>query len=433
MSSSPLKLNVGAAEFAANETMTASLPFPVRLIDLSLDSRPENPNECVGVQQGRPIAETLAAMAASGIWSVVQSTQPNLEVRLKMAAAALQKPDKFFTAPMASFFVRGPMKTPVEKRFEIRSSSQREFVLNQISQFLAEFQSAKQSLENALSVASELINAVIYGTPFASATDKVSEDSVVVLDPDMAAQLIVAYNNDHLFIGCIEAFGTLDCEALIEKAASLVKNANRAGDKKTDSPRNLLLSLSEHSSSITMIVEKANRSMIGCVIPIQKTFKSQVEMTRDFSIKSYTRFTTDGCVFNVERRKSELFIGITGSIDESVPYQHVDSNNVKKTTIDMHLVQNISAPGIERLIKILRGASADAEVIFEYVPSHLAAMILEVEKVTGPSVRVRSLIQSAKCNSCGAQEQIVCRRQTSAGDSNSSFLCSSCHSPLTLT
>ncbi|CAM6005643.1 unnamed protein product [Sphagnum balticum] len=121
-------------------------------------------------------------MNETGIWNIVQFSKSDIEQKLRVAGRIIQDPKAFLESP-----------------------------------------GAKSLEDSILFVADELFTNALYNAPFADKDYSLDRSTMVFLDPALSPEIVISHNSKHLFLGCLDHFGSFDCEEFLKRSSKTTK------------------------------------------------------------------------------------------------------------------------------------------------------------------------------------------------------------------
>ena len=388
------------------------LAFPLKLIDFQRMAPISVPQECVGTH-GPGISQTcLSEMAKTGVWNLVQlspEVQGGLQTRIQMANSVVQSPQTFLENPAE--VILGPSGQKIkQKTWELRSSNQKQAVLNKVQAFLSQIPKFGAIRNSVSMIADELLTNAIFNAPFEDPNYTLDRNTLVVLDPGMSAQLTVAYTAERLFVGCFDSFGTFDCQNLLDRISQYSSDGMSSVNMGIGGAGVGLMRVIYLSSELYVVVEEGRRTLVGCSLPLEGSLKKVLTAPKSFFFQSFKNFDSETSSCRIEKRGHHILVRVGGKLERTSPANYMDILSAQDVTFDFRLLKTVDEGALDQLIGVFKGAPGIKTVNIDYVPYDLADAIFPMEKRSGNLVRVKSIWASLECPKCKEKQDIVLKR-----------------------
>jgi len=396
------------------EKSSAESPLPVKIIDISGPISVHLPEEYIGVRQHAPPDHAMRSMTETGVWNLVQFCKDDMDGRLSFASRLIQNPKGFLDNPSAQVLGTTNLKKTMqtgsmkEQRWSFRASSQKSDVLKSIYKYLKDIPGAKTISDALYYIADELFTNAIYNAPFADSEYSLDRSSLVYIDPNYSAEIIVSYNSKNLFIGCLDHFGSFNCEEFIKRTAQNFKITADALSKTGVGGAGIgMLRVIELSPDIIVVVEKNKRTIVGCSFPLGTSGRKIRETPKNFYIQSFEILENEFIRLRVETRGARLLVRCKGTIDDSVPLKELNLKDVTELAFDMRFVREISGHTFKSFFDSLREIKKIKKINFDHVPRGLEDQFAQIRDTDPKLFDIRSFCLLGRCPSCQSQQEIL--------------------------
>lgn len=246
-------------------------PDDIMLVDIAqLESCRLPMNKVIVVSDKTSTKDVLMALNALGVRQVVQLSNPKVNSSIQLSAHMISKLDEVMATPVEILFSSQGIPFQIE-RFPFRSSKQKTDTLKQVETYITTFVKSSQVITNIHTIADELYTNAIFHAPVDSQgrhrNSKTRRNAMIELDPDASAEMIVAHNEQILFIGCTDSYGSLSLNSVmgrlttcIEKGVGQAINLGEGG-----SGIGCFLVL-ENASSFIILVHPGKKTVMGGLI-----------------------------------------------------------------------------------------------------------------------------------------------------------------------
>jgi hypothetical protein len=411
------------------------IPFPLNVVDMSTTPViKKNPQEYIGIRQQTPASQLISSMNETGIWNIVQFSQADIEQKLKVASRIIQDPKTFLDSPGREFFESSASKGEKykgqgENRFAFRASSQKRYILNMINSYVFSLAGAKTLIDPVLAVADELFTNALYNAPFGDKEYSLDRSTMVFLDPALSPEMIVAHNSKHLFLGCLDHFGSFDCEEFLKRSSKMTKLVASDFLKLDVGGAGFgMLRIIDLAPDVFVVVEKNKQTFIGCLFPLNVSSKKIKEASRNLCFKSFETFGREPNTVVVEKRGSNVLLKFKGKIETGTPLREMSLEGASKVSFDMRLVDQISGEEFGKFISSLQKIETLEKISFDFLHSSLVSQIVTLVATNPKLIEIGSLWETAECAHCKTVQNIVMKPVDNEKVSaiRDSFECPSC-------
>ena len=220
--------------------------------------------------------------------------------------------------------------------------------------------------------------------------------------------MIVSHNSKYLFLGCVDYFGSFDCEDFIKSSSTGTKwdakdfvNMNAAGGGFG------IMRIIDLAPDIFIIIEKGKRSFVGCLFPLNASVKKVKQASRNFFFKSFESFEAGSNHVTLERRGSRVHLRCAGSLDEKMPIKDVDISGATEVSFDLRQVDKISDWELNTTIATLQETKSIKKIKFDFVPMALVKQITPLVALDPSFFEIGSVWDSIACPSFKAVQNMV--------------------------
>jgi hypothetical protein len=406
-----LKVKIAKLSFTNTTEVKAghgNIPFPVQI--LVNNEKPQFPEECIGLKHAETPDIIANYMSATGVWNTVQNEPELLNKRLSISAHLIQNPKYFFEKPSEAILTpafetasanKSESDLIKEKRWRFRSSGEKHGILNDLKLYLEEIPGARGITGTIVSITDELFTNALFNAPFGDLNSTLDRTTLVVLDPDMSGQIIVGHTKDRLFVGCLDVFGSLDCNHLLERiykgfnaGFSNSMNMNKGGAGIG------ILRMIDLASDIYVIVEKEKKTLVGCSFLLNQSSKKTRMSSKNFHFQNYQIIESPTGSIRVERRGSRALFRMSGDIKKDFLFDQLDLDGVKEVSLDLRLLKQ-SDPQILRIpLEIFKNTPTIEKVYFEYVPHEILVDASAMIAQSNALGEIGSVFLPFHCSNC---------------------------------
>ncbi len=389
-----------------NDTANGKNPLPFPVQTLLTDESPTLPEDCISIRKGDSPDKLVHYMTKTGVWNTIQDESEFFKDRLFLSAHLIQNPNLFFVKPTKEILAPTEDLIPGEKliserRWKFRSSVQKHEVINDIKSYLMKIPGAKGVAETALIIAEELYTNALFNAPFGDLNSTLDRSTLVVLDPEMAVEIIVGSTENRLFVGCIDSFGTLSCENLLER----IYNGFNAGFNKSVNMEMGgagigVLRMVDLASDIYAIVERDKRTLIGCGFVLKRSSKKIRQTAKTFHFQSFQNIVSPSGVIRVERRGPVVLLRISGDIKADFPFAEIDLTDTKEIILDLRLLSQVDPQILRIPLEIFKNTPSIEKFNFEYVPHSILTSAIEMVQQSEEMGNLRSIALPFFCTEC---------------------------------
>ncbi len=381
------------AEFSFDE-ISNSISLP--LYKVKSDSQPIRhlAEECVKVLEGETIPQCLDYMEKTRVWNMVQSDSRQFEDRLLLVARLIHHPESFLKWPSQEVF----NSIVVEKKWEFRTSTEKMRVLNSLRNYLGSIAGAKAIVESVVLAADELFTNAIYNAPFVDANYTLDRATVVVLDSEKSAQLLIAHDHERIFLACLDEFGTLNCEALIKTVQNCLKiGVSKSINLDVGGAGIGIFRVVDLSSEFFAVVEKENRTLVGCSFLLGKSSKQIRLSPKSFYFQIFQNIEFNSSKVRLERRGNNLLLRFIGNFTEPWTLDQLDLDGVDEISLDLRQMESSNLNFLAQNLKFFQKLKNLKCVYLEYLKTANLDEALQIIEEVPFSIEIRSLYVPISC------------------------------------
>jgi len=305
-----MKTKLNNAEFRlvppADQRLQNLVPFPIQIVTSADPIR--MPEDSIRILKGEATDVATANMSQTGVWNSIQDDPEVLSHGLPLSARLIQGPQVFFENPTREILIPqlndpSSQTNLSERRWKFRSTAEKNLVMKMVAQFINDIPGAHGVTETILAIADELFTNALFNAPFDDLDSTLDRSTLVVLDAEMSAELIIGHTKDKIFLGCTDAYGTLNCERLIKRIFNGFKDGiSSALNMERGGAGIGMLRMVDLSAHIFVLVERNKKTLIGCGFPLNRSPKKIRTAPKNFYFQSYHDVTFKGGKMRVERR-----------------------------------------------------------------------------------------------------------------------------------
>ena len=261
-----------------------------------------------------------------------------------------------------------------------------------------------------MSISDELFTNALFNAPFGDLDSTLDRTTLVVLNPEMAAEIIVGNTQDRILIGCIDVFGTLNCENLLERIyKGFSGGIGQALNMETGGAGIGILRMVDLSSDIYVVVEKDKRTLVACSFMLKRSSRKTRETGKNFYFQSFQIIEGSSAKIRVERRGTKVFLRLSGNPGDDFPYAELDINDSDEVVLDLRALDGGGPRKIHGFLELLKNSPSIRKIELEYVPGHWLTENLNLWP-EGALSRVKSLVAKFHCTSCKVAKDFIFNR-----------------------
>ena len=396
-----MKIKIGKV-FFSDSTRKYDLNHSHGVGLLELGGEPDGwlPKDCVAVAGGESVERSISEMLGTGIWQVVQGDKQNLEKQVSVASVVIEKPDSLFESPAEKILKSGKGEFH-KKRWLFRSSNEKGSVLESIDEYLKGIKGANALREAVRQVADEFYTNALFNGPFGGAEVTLDRSTVVVLNADSMAELIIAHNDDQMFVGCIDMFGTLDCESLLKTLNLAYKRGVGKSINWGEGGAGIgFLRVLSLSNDLYVISEEGSKTLVGCTFFIGKSPKTSRTSPKNIHFQRYKKIDLNSSSLKIQKRGHRAFIKLNGNLKEVGQILDGDLEGITEIFFDIRKLEESDAQHLKYLFDWIRSFSLTKKVSFNYVPLGLFSAIEKFVESCSTECEIRSLLLPFVCKPC---------------------------------
>lgn len=416
--------------------LPSDLAEEVGLVDSVSLPRIHPPEQCISLSSHESPFQTVSQMVKTGVWQIVQTGHRNTEDRVRLAARLIQRPDEFLSDPAAQIFSSkqaNPKRSHYkERRWEFRSSSEKNALKRELLDFAKLAPGIRPILPSIDYIADELITNAIYNAPFGESGMTLDRSTAVVLDPHMMAQMIVAYDQEKIFVGCLDLFGSLNCDLLLKKLFKAYKiGISKAMNMGSGGAGIGIIRMIELAKEIFAVVEEGKRTVVGCTFLLGKASSKIVNSSKNFHFLQFETMDFRGLTARLEKKGQRAYLKLFGDFTEETDFFKVKLGKVKKVHMDFLSVGRIEKKGLENLLEWAESLGLPGRLTCTNLSSSFMTLKSSL-KGFDRLIEVQSLYKAVACQECKTVNDIIFDVQEDGEFKAVSQKCKGCGSALNL-
>jgi len=400
-----MKIRIGESIFS-NFLKTNDFEYPESVELLDLGSVPDGwlTKDCIALSQGASVEESISEMVETGVWQVVQSKQQNLLGQLSVAATIIDRPDSFFDHPAEEILKSGKGAIQ-QKRWLFRSSSEKIMILKSIDAYLQEIKGANALRDAINQVADEFYTNALFNGPFGQEKFSLDRSTVVVLNSDKMAELIIGHDSERIFVACVDMFGTLDCQGLLERLNNSYRDGvSRSINMGKGGAGIGFLRVLSLSNDLYVISEEEKKTLVACTFLLGKSPKFSRTNPKNIHFQRYKKFELGASSFKIQKRRTCAFFKISGDLKGTLPLAGVDLTEIEEVFFDFRKTKNIDEESLAVILKWVAQVDSVRSVSFNYVPFQILKSLKKFEAPKSQEREISSVLLPFECRSCNTKE-----------------------------
>ena len=269
----------------SNELL-AEAPDDILLVDLDQVQTCQWPyKKCIVVTDKAEPSFLLEIHRSLGVLHAVQVSNHKLTSSIRLAGKMLSTPELFFDAPENLIF-DGEHKS---FRFNFRLSREKKTAITCVQNELAKENFRGTVIESVLAIVDELYTNVLFNAPVATDGSykyrHLSRSKVIELDPDHFGRFVLVWNNQTLFVGCEDSYGSMVTSDVINRVYSCYARGTSEVMNKGDGGSGIGIYLAmEQATSLILAVKSQRHTLIGNLIQYQLPGKLLSSMPKNLHV-----------------------------------------------------------------------------------------------------------------------------------------------------
>ncbi len=205
-----------------------------------------------------------------GFGHCLNAERDDLKKELLVSCLMLMSPESLVDSEIP-FFFKGfskeiDWKTSNNALFlEGRSTKDRTKILASLETFLSQKPQVKSVMDLAIQISDELYTNALYNAPFQSTPEiRVERTANIISSAEKSIDFFAAFDNDQLFLGCIDSHGSLDRDQLTSHLLKSFASNQVQPDLGNGGAGIGLRMVIENSANLYIYCEKDRRTVMSC-------------------------------------------------------------------------------------------------------------------------------------------------------------------------
>lgn len=274
----------------------------------------EPPQRLMATSSDCSIPEVLKYAIKNEIWQIVPEAQDGASKRnLALCYTIAFHPDKFIDDPIRAIF-GPPTQSLIRKSWHFRSSTEKTKVIEGLTSYVSEIGAAAALKDNIRNIADEFFTNAIFNAPFENEQMTLDRSSVVVLDPEMSAEIIIVHNDEEILLGCTDLFGNVNCSYVLQHLSDV--SSNEAGpvlDMGRGGAGIGLFQALQTSTGIFCICHEKKKTFIACTFEMGVSARATYKTPKRIHFNTFQTVRSGSVALKVERRPQTAYISYRGT------------------------------------------------------------------------------------------------------------------------
>jgi hypothetical protein len=241
----------------------------LELPDDLIDFDKINKDKAIVIMKKASIYNSLQILRR-GFAHCLNADRDDLKKELLVSCLMLIRPDSLVESEIP-FFFKGfsreiDWKSSNSALFlEGRSTRDRTKILASLETFLSQKPQVKSVMDLAIQISDELYTNALYNAPFQTTPEiRVERTANIISSADQTIDFFAAFDDDQLFLGCIDSHGSLDREQLMSHLLKSYATNQVQPDLGNGGAGLGLKMIIDNSANLYIYCEKNRRTVMSC-------------------------------------------------------------------------------------------------------------------------------------------------------------------------
>ncbi|MGE4132174.1 MAG: hypothetical protein AB7F86_11090 [Bdellovibrionales bacterium] len=233
-----------------------------------------------------PPGEVVKYAVERGVRQIVQDSSPHFDVELSCAVEMLDKPETFFSHPMATLLTPDSVSDESEKSLKLWSdtyskSDEKDRIVHDLGNVVSALARPQSLVDDVRLVADELFTNSLYNAPGAGQSGTKKRNQAVELVPGKSCTMKLGKSDSRLVLICEDMFGSLRVDSYLNRMLECyrdgVRTAMRWGDGGAGIGCYLIF---ESCMSLSIGVQPGVKTLVASVFALDKGIRARHEISK---------------------------------------------------------------------------------------------------------------------------------------------------------
>ncbi len=261
--------------YPISEALLEKWPDSIYLLDIHTKIPKDIlPERCIGLCDNLSPENVISLCINTNIQHVVQTSNPDFENDIHVAASVITKNKMFFENPFSTLL--GNVEP--QFRYTLKASKQKETVMIAVRKHLESLPRSNTIKDSLMFIADELFTNALFNAPFGSLSkdQHIDRTAPIELPIEDYAELFIAENGKKILIGCIDPFGSLIPKKLFSMIHQCyekgVLSSMRMGTGGAGIGSYFMFHM---STNFYVLVQEGTKTFVCCALPMGQSSKSK--------------------------------------------------------------------------------------------------------------------------------------------------------------